>query len=35
MDRIRTLKRKDIIAFSMVFFTVLAVLSFSLAHAAG
>lgn len=35
MDRIRTIERKDLIKFSMVFFTVLAVLSFSLAHAAG
>jgi len=35
MDRIRTLERKQLIKVSMVVFTLLAILSFSLAHAAG
>jgi hypothetical protein len=34
MERIRTLEREQLIRFSMVVFTVLALLSFSLAHAA-
>lgn len=34
MDRLRTLERTQLIKLSMVVFTVLAILSFSLAHAA-
>jgi hypothetical protein len=34
MDRIRTLDRQQVIKASMVLFAVLAILSFSLAHAA-
>jgi hypothetical protein len=34
MERIRTLEREQLIRFSMVAFAMLAILSFSLAHAA-